>query len=59
MDTMLKAMMYFVRNHWEWLTGFLISLVGALISWKAYRYSMQANKDTNEFTRVQIMIEKA
>jgi len=56
---MLKAMMYFVRNHWEWLTGFLISLVGALISWKAYRYSMQANKDTNEFTRVQIMIEKA
>ncbi len=44
--------MYFVRNHWEWLTGFLISLAGALISWKAYRYSMQANKDTSELIKI-------
>ena len=44
-------MMSFVRNHWEWLTGFSISLVGALISWKAYRYSKQANKDTNELIK--------
>ncbi len=44
--------MYFVKGHWEWLTGFLISFVGVLISWKAYRYSMQANKDTNELIKI-------
>jgi hypothetical protein len=47
-----KTMIYFVKEHWEWLTGFLISFIGALISWKAYRYSMQANKDTNELIKI-------
>ena len=52
MLTILKTSMYFVRNNWEWLTGFLISLTGVLISYKAYRYSMQANKDTNELIKI-------
>jgi len=47
----LKAMVCFVKNYWEWLIGFLISFVGVLISWKAYHYSKQANKDTSELIK--------
>lgn len=52
MPLVLKSVVYFVKNHWEWLSGFLISFIGVLVSWKAYRYSMQANKDTNELIKI-------
>lgn len=37
----------FVKQHWEWLTGFLVSLMGVIITIKAYRYAKRANEDTN------------
>lgn len=37
----------FFSTHWEWLSGFVASCIGVLITIKAYQYAKRANEDTN------------
>lgn len=41
----------FLINHWEWFTGFAISLVGVLISYLAYKQADQASSNTNQLIK--------
>lgn len=45
------SILTFIKLHWEWFTGIIVSIIGACISLKAYKYSKQANEDTNTLIR--------
>lgn len=42
-----------LTDHWEWASSIIVAVIGVLISYKAYKYSKQANMDTN-----QLMMDK-
>jgi|GEM_PF-4945287 hypothetical protein len=45
MSNEVDAVIRFSASHWEWLLGFIVSIVAALISWNAFMLARRKDKE--------------